>query len=79
MTMQLSVKFPSETDVILKDVARFRALDPHDRLRALVDLLAAGDLILVKAPQGAWAKQYEHEQGLLARRAIREFLSRHGY
>jgi len=77
--MDLPVKFPSETEVILKDVARFRALTPQEQFRALRDLLAAGDLILQKSPKADWAKQYAEEQKLLERRSIREFLSRHEY
>jgi hypothetical protein len=77
--MDLPVKFPSETEVILEDVARCRALTPAERFRALQDLLNAGDLILQKSPNAAWAKRYAEEQEVLAQRAIREFLSRHGY
>jgi hypothetical protein len=77
--MELPVKFPSETDVILEDVARFRALTPKERFRSLQDLLDAGDLILQKSPKAAWARRYAEEQELLAQRAIREFLLRHGY
>ena len=29
--MDLPIKFPSETEVILEDVARFRALTPEER------------------------------------------------
>ncbi len=32
--MELPVKFPSETEVILEDVARFRALSPEERIRS---------------------------------------------
>ena len=71
--MELPVKFPSETDVILEDVARFRRDSPQEQFRALRDLLDAGDLILQKSPKAAWAKQYAEEQELLAQRAIREF------
>jgi hypothetical protein len=77
--MDLPVKFPSETKVILEDVARWRALAPEERIRALQDLLDASDLILQKSPKAAWAQSYGEEQELLAQRAVREFLSRHGY
>ena len=33
--MDLPVKFPSETEVILEDVARFRAISPEERMRSL--------------------------------------------
>ena len=38
--MDLPVKFPSETEVILEDVARFRALSPRERIQAIEGLLA---------------------------------------
>jgi hypothetical protein len=77
--MELPIKFPSETEVILNEVRRFRALAPQERVRWLQDLLDAGDLILQKSPNAAWARRYAAEQELLARHAFREFLARHGY
>jgi hypothetical protein len=78
-TMDLPVKFPSESDVILEDVARFRALSPADRMRAIQGLVNAGAHLMRFSPKAAWAKQYAEEQELLAQRNIREFLARHGY
>lgn len=75
--MDLPVKFPSETEVILEDVARFRALSPHERLRSLRGLWNAGARIQRASPKAAWAKQYAEEQELLAQRNIREFIARH--
>jgi hypothetical protein len=79
MTMDLPVKFPSETEVILDDVARFRALTPREQLQAFRGLLRAGDYIRRRSPKAAWAKQYAEEQEILAQRRIREFYARHGY
>jgi hypothetical protein len=76
--MDLPVKFPSQTDVILDEVARFRALTPEEQFRSLRGLLEAGALILRKSPKAAWAKQYAEEQEALAQEAIREFIARHG-
>ena len=76
--MDLPVKFPSQTDVILEDVARFRALTPEERFRSLRGLLNAGALILRNSPKAAWAKQYAGNRKLLAQRTIREFIARHG-
>jgi hypothetical protein len=78
-TMDLPVKFPSETEVILEDVARFRALTPREQFQAILSLLNAGDHIRRKSPKAAWAKQYAEEQEILAQREIREFFARHGY
>jgi hypothetical protein len=78
-TMDLPVKFPSETEVILEDVARFRALTPRQQIEALHSLLNAGDHIRRISPKVAWAQLYAEEQELLAQRNIREFIARHGY
>jgi hypothetical protein len=78
-TMDLPVKFPSETEVILEDVARFRALTPRERIRAIQSLLNAGDHLMRISPKADWAKQYAEEQKNLERQNIREFIARHGY
>jgi hypothetical protein len=78
-TMDLPIKFPSETEVILEDVARFRALSPRERFQSICSLLTMGDHIRRISPKAAWAEQYAEEQEILAQRNIREFLARHGY
>jgi len=75
--MDLPVKFPSETEVILDDVARFRALTPNERIGRIRAMLADGAFLLSKSPKAAWAKRYFDEQELLAQRNIREFIARH--
>ena len=77
--MDIPIKFPSESEVILEDVARFRALAPQERFESLRGLLNAGALILQISPKGAWARQHADEQKDLERRAIREFIERHGF
>ena len=69
--MDLPVKFPSETEVILEDVARFRALSPRDRIRAIENLLADGAYLMSISPKADWARQYAEEQKHLAQRNIR--------
>ena len=53
--MDLPVKFPSETEVILDDVARFRALSPEERIRSYRSFLKAGAMIARRSPKAAWA------------------------
>lgn len=77
--MDLPVKFPSETEVILEDVARFRALSSEERIRSYRDFLKSAARIATRSPKAAWARQYAEEQEVLARKNIREFLARHGY
>jgi hypothetical protein len=75
--MDLPIKFPSETEVILEDVARFRALTPSERIRAVRSLLAGGAFLMSRSPKADWARQFAEEQKNLERRNIREFIERH--
>ena len=76
--MDLPVKFPSETEVILEDVASSGTFaEGADSM--IVSLLKAGDRRRRISPKAAWAEQYAEEQRMLARRNIREFIARHGY
>jgi hypothetical protein len=60
--MDLPFEFPSETELILEDVARFRALMPVERFRSLRGLLNAGDLIL-KQSQGGLGQAVRRRAG----------------
>jgi hypothetical protein len=40
--MDPPIRFPSETEVILEEVTRFRALSPGDRIRVIRGMLADG-------------------------------------
>jgi len=75
--MKPPIQFPSEADVVLEDVARFRALSPEDRIRTIRGMLADGAFLISKSSKAAWAKQYAEEQELLAQRNIQEFIARH--
>ena len=77
--MDLPIKFPSNTEKILEEVAQVRALPPDEQFQSLRSLLNAGALIARNSSKAAWAKQYAEEQELLAQRNIREFIARHGY
>jgi hypothetical protein len=77
--MDLPVKFPSETEVILCDVARVRGVTPEERARSFRGFLIAGARIRRKSLNPDWAKQYAEEQEIVARANTREFLERHGY
>ena len=77
--MDIGVKFPSETEVILEDVESFRALTPLEQVETIRGLLADGARLMRISPKADWAKQYTLEQELLAQRKIREFIARHGH
>jgi hypothetical protein len=76
--MNLPVQFPSDADVIAEEAARFRALPAQERLQVIRGLLDAGALMLRNSPQAAFLRQYAAEQERASRRAILEFLARHG-
>lgn len=75
--MDLPIKFPSETEVILDDVARFRALTPSERIRTIRSFLASGAFLMSRSPKADWAREFCDEQKRLERRNIREFVERH--
>jgi hypothetical protein len=75
--MDLPIKFPRETEVILEDVARFRALSPEERIRSIESLLADGAFLMSISPKAEWILQNEEEQRELKHKNIREFLARH--
>jgi hypothetical protein len=75
--MELPIKFPSNEEVIIKDVARFRALSDVERMRAIRGLLKAGELVMRQSPNAASMREYALEQKRLTRQAIKEFIARH--
>lgn len=75
--MTIDLKFPSQEDVIVEEVARFRALSDADRMRSIRGMLAAGALLLRRSPKAAFMREYTLQQEELSRQAIREFVARH--
>ena len=75
--MNLPIKFPSDAEVIIEEVARFRALSPEDCVRSIRGLLAAGALIMHQSPKAAFLRDYTLEQENRARQAVKEFVARH--
>jgi hypothetical protein len=58
--MDLPVKFPSETEVILEDVARFRARSPAERIEEIRGMLVTGAHLMKISPKADWATQYAY-------------------
>lgn len=75
--MDLPIRFPSDAEVIIEEVARFRALSPEDRVRMIRGLVAAGALMMRRSPNAAFVRDYTLEQENRARQAVKEFLARH--
>ena len=77
MSMNLPFKFTSDSDVIVEEAARFRALSPEARAQSIHGLLAAGMLLMRRSPKESFLREYSVAQENLAQHAVKEFLSRH--
>ncbi len=75
--MNLPIKFPSDADVTIEEVAFFRALSPENRVRSIRGMIAAGALMMSRSPRAAFLRDYSLEQENRARQAVKEFLERH--
>ena len=76
--MDLPIRFPNDADVIAEEAARFRALAPEDRLRSIRGLIATGSFLIRNSPKAASLRAHTAELEEESRRAVREFLARHG-
>lgn len=76
--MDLAIKFPNDADVIADEAARLRALSPEERMRSFRGILRAGALLMQRAPNQEFLRQYNLEQEELTRQAIRKLIARHG-
>jgi hypothetical protein len=75
--MKVPIKFPSDAEVIIDEVARFRALSPADRVRLVRGMVTAGALMMRQSPKAAFLRDYALEQENRASQAVKEFLARH--
>lgn len=76
--MKLPVQFPDEAEVVAREAAEFRALTPREQTRVVCGMLVAGASMMSSSPKTDFLRAYTMEQEERARRAIREFLVRHG-
>ena len=76
--MTIPIRFPDSSEVIAQDAAEFRALPPPRRLAVIRGLVAAGALIMRQSPRAALLRAHADEQEEATRRAIRDFVVRHG-
>lgn len=75
--MDLPIRFPNEADVIAEEAARFRALSPEGRVRALGDSFREY-LFLAAAGHTVNLDRFAREEERSARTAVEEFVARHG-
>ena len=75
--MIMPIQFPSDSQVIAEEGARFRELAPEGRMESIRGLLAAGTQMMRRSPKSAFLREYSLQLELLAREAIKGFLTRH--
>ena len=71
------LNFPSTTEVVADEAARFRRASPADRLRAIRSVLSAGALLIERSPRRDFLEACQREQEAAGREAIKRFLARH--
>ncbi len=75
--MNLPIRFPSNTDVIRAEVARFRALSPEPRRRAIVGAIRLGGRIIAFSPKSAYLKNSLSEKIASDRKLQQEILTKY--
>jgi len=76
--MKLPIEFPSNAEVIIDEVRRFRSLSPEQRVQVIRSLVAAGELAIRRSGKAAFHRDYSSQQENCARIAVKEFIARHG-
>jgi hypothetical protein len=74
----LPYRFPDQRTVIRSDAQETMALPPDERLRALLDFIAAGEWLFFKSPNREASLAVRKQQRMERRRALQDFLTNHG-
>jgi hypothetical protein len=69
--------FPTETETLLADVAKFRALSPREQVQAILRTIADGKTRIDRSPNAAAIRDYLDEQERIGNQNVREFIARH--
>jgi hypothetical protein len=78
MKMDVPIRFPSDVEVIVEDVRRFRALSDAERVRTLGELFHTYHFLMGRASRPETVARMAREDEARGRRAIQEFVARHG-
>ena len=76
--MKPPIEFPSEMEVISEEAARFRALSPEERVKALGEAFRLYQFLTRSSPRSKELAEFAEAEEALGRRAIEEFVRRHG-
>jgi hypothetical protein len=75
--MDLPIKFPSDAEVIAEEAARFRALSPESRVRALGEMFLVYRFLEESSARPEALARFVREDEERERAAIEEFIARH--
>jgi hypothetical protein len=76
--MNLPIKFPTDSEVIAEETARFRSLSPENRVHTLGEMFNLYYFLATESGRSAeLARLADFDEGC-GRQAITEFVSRHG-
>ena len=75
--MNLPIKFPSSDEVLLEEVARFRALSPERRVAALGSMFQLYHFLAAASGRFQAVARVGEEEEARQRKAIEEFVARH--
>jgi hypothetical protein len=76
--MKIPIKFPNDAEVIAEETARFRALSPERRVRALGEMFRLYYFLASHAAQPEAVARFAQEEEERDRKAVEEFIARHG-
>jgi hypothetical protein len=76
-TMDSSLRFPNQADVIHEEAVAFRRLSPGERLRVIADLMASGLALLEHSPRRDAARRLRDEAEAEWQRIQKELIARH--
>ncbi len=75
--MNLPIRFPNKADVIYEDAARFRALSPEDKVRALEDCFRLYQSLRSSSSDVEEFDRLAEEEERLEWQAVLDFVARH--
>ncbi len=76
--MDLPIKFPSDSEVILEEAAKFQALSSQERVQVIRGMVDVGAKLQRMSPKADSMRQYTLDQEVLAQQRVLEFITRHG-
>jgi hypothetical protein len=75
---KLPIRFPSEVEVIRRDVARYAHLTPSQRWEVMLAFLEEGAKLAENSPNRVRARRLRQKERQERRQLLAEFIKKHG-